>query len=791
MFTINDDLSVYVTRGDKLFFTVTAVDDGKPYVFQPGDIVRIKVYGKKNAENVVLQKDFPVVTATEGVEIYLTESDTKIGDVISKPVDYWYEVELNPYDHPQTIIGYDEDGAKVFRLLPEGRDMTELEPDIKPEDIPIVDKVLDMTSLRPVQNQAIARAVAKLEAAVKDNKAASTAKDNQLHARMNDIAETVLAEQKRLDIIISGSTLEPDAEIADVRVGADGTTYESAGTAVRTQISRTVGKEFVACGVSDWIEGETKGNGHITDSAASACYRTPIIECDPAKSFRLENGNTFYRVNTYSGLPCGVDTAVAQYITPSEFTPNEYERYLIATVNKLDFVEGNERVIGGNNTSYNDVLTEFKAVKATLKDAYFYGVRPTNSGDENKANLQKLLDIGGEIVLNVPGVYEMTGRLEIGSDTTLKFGTGVYIKRNEGGDAILLNKGAVTGKQDKNIVIDGLRLICNGKNGSPYNSIQGMRGQISLLNIRDSVIRNFICEDIPANTYCLHLCDFENMLIENSVFEGQKDAIHVNTGHGLTIRKCTFKTYDDCIALNAHDYVTGTRKLGWIEDVLVENCIEVNGTVTGFFARLLGGAWSDWASGNEYRYGDIVVANNALYRMVSGGEDALYVSTIRPSHAFADGNHNGDKAYADGITWRYVQDDVIYKCGCREITFRNINFRCDRSERAAVSIHFDNGSFSRSVYPGADLPVQSNITFDNVATENATKILVQALTPFDLVRIVNSKLAADTVVNGNCAYTTKGNVIMSNDLFTNSKTVKVETNANTQIALYENCNIML
>ena len=38
MFTINDDLSIYVTRGDRLFFTVTAVDDGKPYVFQPGDI---------------------------------------------------------------------------------------------------------------------------------------------------------------------------------------------------------------------------------------------------------------------------------------------------------------------------------------------------------------------------------------------------------------------------------------------------------------------------------------------------------------------------------------------------------------------------------------------------------------------------------------------------------------------------------------------------------------------------------------------------------------------------------
>lgn len=164
MFVLNDDLSIYATRGDAVFFSVTADDDGKPYVFQAGDLVRIKVYGKKDAENVVLQKDFPVTEDTESVEILLTEEDTKIGDVISKPKDYWYEVELNPFTNPQTIIGYDEDGAKVFRLYPEGNDIEESEP-IQPEDIPIVDKELDMTSSRPVENQAIARAVVRLDAA--------------------------------------------------------------------------------------------------------------------------------------------------------------------------------------------------------------------------------------------------------------------------------------------------------------------------------------------------------------------------------------------------------------------------------------------------------------------------------------------------------------------------------------------------------------------------------------------------------------------------------------------------
>lgn len=162
MFTLNDDNSIYATRGDIVFFTVTAQEDGINFKFLPGDVLRIKVYGKKDAENVVLQKDFPVTETTEQVEIYLTAEDTKIGDVISKPKDYWYEVELNPFDNPQTIIGYSEDGPTVFKLFPEGADIDSYEPE--EEDFPVVDSELDATSPRPVANQAIARAFINLEA---------------------------------------------------------------------------------------------------------------------------------------------------------------------------------------------------------------------------------------------------------------------------------------------------------------------------------------------------------------------------------------------------------------------------------------------------------------------------------------------------------------------------------------------------------------------------------------------------------------------------------------------------
>ena len=211
MYQVNEDLSIYVTRGDIVLLGVVADKDGEPYTFQAGDVLRINVYGKKDAESVVLTKDFPVTETAETVEIFLDESDTKIGEPISKPKDYWYEVVLNPYDNPQTIIGYDEDGAKVFKLFPEASVLPEYVP--KPEDVPVVDAELDMTSERPVQNQAIAREIARVsyvaETAAKVLAEEKARLDN-LIARKN----TVLAQPlEYMDYITEGTKAKIDATI--------------------------------------------------------------------------------------------------------------------------------------------------------------------------------------------------------------------------------------------------------------------------------------------------------------------------------------------------------------------------------------------------------------------------------------------------------------------------------------------------------------------------------------------------------------------------------------------------
>ena len=124
MFTVNEDGTITVTRGDALFFCVAMEDDeGVGHNFQKNDVVRIKIFEKKRCERVARHKDFKVTADGESVQIYLSGEETKLGDIISKPKDYWYEIELNPDTNPQTIVGYDENGAKVLRLYPEGKDV--------------------------------------------------------------------------------------------------------------------------------------------------------------------------------------------------------------------------------------------------------------------------------------------------------------------------------------------------------------------------------------------------------------------------------------------------------------------------------------------------------------------------------------------------------------------------------------------------------------------------------------------------------------------------------------------
>lgn len=120
MFKIDSKKNIWLTRGDIATINISAKkSDGSNHTFLVGDIVRFNVFKKNACNDVVLQKDITISEETEIVPISLSTNETRIGEMIHKPVDYWYEVVVNPETAPQTIIGYFDDPT-IFKLLPEG-----------------------------------------------------------------------------------------------------------------------------------------------------------------------------------------------------------------------------------------------------------------------------------------------------------------------------------------------------------------------------------------------------------------------------------------------------------------------------------------------------------------------------------------------------------------------------------------------------------------------------------------------------------------------------------------------
>lgn len=113
---------IMINRGNIGTLSVSALDDNKlPYTFKVGDVIRFKIMKENDCNNVIKQKDITVSSESTEIDIDLVAADTTIGPIINDSVNYWYEVKLNPDTAPQTIIGFDDEGPKIFELYPEGK----------------------------------------------------------------------------------------------------------------------------------------------------------------------------------------------------------------------------------------------------------------------------------------------------------------------------------------------------------------------------------------------------------------------------------------------------------------------------------------------------------------------------------------------------------------------------------------------------------------------------------------------------------------------------------------------
>ena len=430
-------------------------------------------------------------------------------------------------------------------------------------------------------------------------------------------------------------------------------------------------------------------------------------------------------------------------------------------------------------------------IKSGFLNAGNFGFSPDASGIENTKALQLAVDHCGTIVISQPGTYKVAGTVYIGSNTSLVFGNNVYLKKvNEKGafTHVFLNKGALTKTYDQNISIEGLTIIVNGVDKS-MTEVYGLRGQIAFFYIKDLRIERFRCMDINEMQFGIHICTFEDITINDIIIKGDKDGIHLGRGKRFKISNGVFQTYDDAIALNAHDYASSNPELGWIENGVVENCYDLadGKKPIGYFCRILAGGWIDWKPNMEVRQSDAVVSKGRIYRVQAKSDGTVYKSVTQPTH------ESGSKVL-DGINWGVVQTDVTYTAGVRNIVFRDIFLE---KPRTGFSVHFDNDNYSRSYYPGAQIPMQEQLTFENIRViQDQQTDFLSIGTPVDVITIANSSFKNNRIdFHGNkampdylktriniygCVFNQKGAM----DLVTNSvdnKEILLKTSANIEL----------
>lgn len=169
---------------------------------------------------------------------------------------------------------------------------------------------------------------------------------DELNGKVNQNAQDIDTTNARIDNIIAlpdGSTTA-DAELTDIRVGADGVTYASAGDAVRGQvddINDSIEYAFETGNILtdvtaslDWVAAYINGEGRLISSTASQCAIIPL-----KKGEKIIVGTK----NTYIGIISSTTAdsiAVGDTVTVIQMTSgvDQFETYEYTAQDDINIV---------------------------------------------------------------------------------------------------------------------------------------------------------------------------------------------------------------------------------------------------------------------------------------------------------------------------------------------------------------------------------------------------------------------------------------------------------------------
>ena len=390
-------------------------------------------------------------------------------------------------------------------------------------------------------------------------------------------------------------------------------------------------------------------------------------------------------------------------------------------------------------------------MRKSIINAADCGFLPGGNADENSAALNRAVSRGGEVEVTLPGLYDISEPVYLGSDTSLTFAPGVTLRRaackNGDNGNVFVNRGAFTGAPDRNISIRGLTLLVNGVESLPAQAggsktVIGLRGHIAFLYVENLTLSDITIPDLEKIDYAISVCEFRHALVENCRLEGKKDGVHFGPGRDFTVWGCAFRTADDAIALNGSDYSVSNPTLGSIENGLIENCVDLPDAPTdSMFLRILVGGWKAWEPGMRVYHSDAVVHGGRLYRVVMRPDNESYVSLTPPTH-------EAGFAVLDGIHWVRTNigdapEALPLTANCRNVTVKNCLILRSRPRQVLIYASYDE--YLRSYHPGCPQPEVKDIRFENVQVLAPTARFLHIETKTENVSVVRCALGGSDI----------------------------------------------
>lgn len=112
------DYHLKINRGNTLRFDYSIMGGDTPYVFEKDDTIVFSVYEAFGLEqDPVLTEEFKPIEGSTEITIEIPKDKMKFAPMSSMETDYWYEITLNE----ETVLGFDENGAKIITIYPEGK----------------------------------------------------------------------------------------------------------------------------------------------------------------------------------------------------------------------------------------------------------------------------------------------------------------------------------------------------------------------------------------------------------------------------------------------------------------------------------------------------------------------------------------------------------------------------------------------------------------------------------------------------------------------------------------------